>query len=135
MIRTILAALTLTACASPALALERGDLIGEWQTQWANAAGVTPDGGGPMRVSADTGEDSLDGLTPASGFDGVMNGDVEQGPNGVLIWAGKWASIWPEGATTGTFRFVFTDADSFTGVWSTDDGAVANAAWNGHRVR
>lgn len=135
MLRTTFAALAFAACATPALAVERNDLIGEWQTQWANAAGQTPDGGGPMRVSADTSEDSLDGVTPAPGFDGVMNGEIERGEGGALIWSGKWASVWPEGATTGTFRFVFADADSFTGVWSTDDGQIANAAWNGQRVR
>ena len=135
MLRATIAALAFFMCATPAFALERNDLIGEWQTQWANAPGQTPDGGGPMRVSADTSEDALDGVTPAPGFDGVMNGEVEQDASGALVWSGKWASIWPEGATAGTFRFVFRDAHSFTGVWSTDDGEIVNAAWNGRRAR
>ena len=135
MVRAIIAALAFVACAAPAFALERNDLIGEWQTQWANAPGQTPDGGGPMRVTADTSADALDGMTPAPGMDGVMNGDVERDANGALIWSGRWASVWPEGATTGTFRFVFADANSFTGVWSTDDGEIINAVWNGQRSR
>ena len=135
MFRAIFTAAAFAAVATPALALERNDLIGEWQTQWANAPGQAPDGGGPMRVSADTSEDALDGVTPAPGFDGVMNGEVEHGANGALVWSGKWASVWPEGATTGAFRFIFSDADSFTGVWSTDDGQIVDAAWNGRRTR
>lgn len=135
MLRFTLAVLALVACATPAFALDRSDLIGEWRTQWANEAGQAPTGGGPMLVRADTSEDSLDGTTPAPGFDGVMNGEVERGAGGALVWSGRWASIWPEGATTGSFRFVFTDADTFTGVWSTDDGAVSGAAWTGERVR
>ncbi len=135
MFRAAFVALAIAACASPAFAMDRDDLVGEWQTQWANAAGEAPDGGGPMRLSADSAVEALDGVLPAPGFDGVMNGEVEEGANGSLIWSGKWASVWPEGATTGTFRFVFSDANSFTGVWSTDDGQIANAAWNGERAR
>jgi hypothetical protein len=135
MLRATFAALVFVACATPAIALERDDLIGAWETQWSNAPGEAPTGGGPMQVSADTSSDGLDGLTPASGWDGVMNGRVEPGADGALIWSGQWASIWPEGATMGTFRFVFTDADSFTGTWSTDDGEISRAVWNGQRAR
>lgn len=134
MFRTIVIAAALIV-ATPAFALEPSDLIGEWSTQWANAPGQAPDGGGPMRVSADTSPDSLDGVTPAPGFDGVMNGEVTAGKDGVLVWSGRWANIWPEGATTGTFNLVFTDANTFTGTWSTDDGEINAAAWNGQRAR
>lgn len=135
MLRAIFAAFALAASATPALALERDDLIGEWQAEWANAPGQAPDGGGVMRLTADTSEDGLDGVTPAPGMDGVMNGEVERDASGALVWSGRWASVWPEGATTGTFRFVFTNADTFTGAWSTDDGEITGAAWNGHRAR
>jgi hypothetical protein len=56
------------ALAAPAHALERNDVLGEWITQWANAAGQVPESGGPLRVSADTDQDSLDGLMPAPGW-------------------------------------------------------------------
>lgn len=133
--RALLLGLALFAFATPALALERSDLIGAWDTQWANAPGVPVDGGGPMRISADSSADALDGVTPAPGMDGVMTGEIEQIANGHLIWSGRWASVWPEGATMGTFRFVFTDANTFTGTWSTDDGEITGAAWNGQRAR
>ena len=135
MFRTSFIAFAFFGCAWPAFALERGDLVGDWQTQWANAAGQAPEGGGPMRVTADSSEDSLDGVTPAPGWDGVMNGEVETSADGALVWSGHWASIWREGTTTGTFRFVFKDSNSFTGTWSSDDGVVAGAAWNGQRAR
>jgi hypothetical protein len=63
-----------------------------------------------------------------------MNGEISEGEDGALVWSGRWASIWPEGATTGTFRLVFTDANTFNGTWSTDDGVVIDAAWNGQRA-
>ena len=87
-----------------------------------------------MIIRLDDSPDSLDGVTPAPGWDGVQTGEVEPGPNGSLIWSGRWANIWPEGATMGTFRFVFTDAHSFTGTWSSDDGEIQGAAWNGARA-
>jgi hypothetical protein len=65
-------------------------------------------------------------------MDGVLNGDVTAGENGALVWSGTWVSYWPEGATRGPFRMVFT-GDAFAGIWSTDDGEVQNAAWNGRR--
>lgn len=116
-----------------AAALEPGDLVGVWTTQWANAAGQAPDSGGPVRISADSNQDSLDGLIPGPGWDGVMTGEVKQ-EDGALVWSGAWVSIWPEGLTRGSFRFVFTSANTFTGVWSTDDGAVREAVWNGQRA-
>jgi hypothetical protein len=133
MLRAFVLALALMAPA-PAFALDRNDVVGEWETQWANASGEAPDGGGPMRISADSNEESLDGVTPAPGFDGVLNGEITQ-QDGALVWTGRWASVWPEGTTLGTFRMVFSDADHFTGTWSTDDGVVAGAAWNGWRAR
>lgn len=133
MIRAMFTALAFAACALPASALEPSALVGEWASEWANSAGEAPSGGGPLIIRADSSPDSLDGLTPAPGWDGVMNGEVGlQGE--AVIWSGRWASIWPEGATTGTFRLVFSDANSFTGAWSTDDGEVQNAAWNGRRA-
>ena len=66
-------------------------------------------------------------------MDGVMNGEVASGENGALIWSGTWVSYWPEGATRGTFRLVFRDADTFAGTWSSDDGAVQDARWLGAR--
>ena len=64
MLRATFAALVFVACATPAVALERDDLIGAWETQWSDAPGAAPTGGGPMRLSADTSSDGLDGLTP-----------------------------------------------------------------------
>jgi hypothetical protein len=133
MLRTLIIAVAF-ACATRALAVEPSEVIGEWDTQWANAAGDEPDGGGPMRISADANPDMLDGVTPAPGFDGVMNGEIERSEGGSLVWNGRWASIWPEGATTGTFRLIFTDANTFRGTWSTDDGEIDGAAWNGQRA-
>lgn len=132
--RIALAAVAWLAVAASAAALEPADLVGAWDTQWANRAGEAPNGGGPLIIRLDDSPDALDGSTPASGWDGVQTGEVAQGPNGSLIWSGRWASIWPEGATMGTFRFVFTDAHSFTGTWSSDDGEIQGAAWNGARA-
>jgi hypothetical protein len=115
-------------------ATEPGDLVGVWTTEWANSPTEPVGPGGPLTISRDSSEGSLDGHTPAAGFDGVMNGEVTPGPNGALIWEGRWASVWPEGATMGTFRLVFTDANTFTGTWATDDKQVRDAAWNGHRA-
>jgi len=134
MIRAILFAFAVAASASPAFAFDRDDVIGEWVTEWANARGEAPTGGGPLIIRADSSPDGLDGVTPAAGWDGVMTGEVSE-ENGRVVWSGHWASIWPEGATMGTFRLVFSDADTFTGVWSTDDGDVRDAAWNGRRNR
>jgi hypothetical protein len=33
----------------------------------------------------------------------------------------------------GTFRLEFSDANTFTGTWSTNDKQVRGAAWNGRR--
>ncbi|MBL8530927.1 MAG: hypothetical protein JNK94_04260 [Hyphomonadaceae bacterium] len=129
------AALSWFAAAASAAALQPADLVGAWETQWANAAGEAPSGGGPLIIRLDGSEGALDGLTPAPGWDGVQTGETAPGPNGALIWSGRWASIWPEGATMGAFRLVFTDADTFTGTWSTDDGSVTDATWNGARAR
>ena len=63
-----------------------------------------------------------------------MTGEAERQADGSVVWSGTWASVWPEGASQGTFRFVFTDADHFTGVWSSDDGEVVHARWNGQRA-
>ncbi|MCR6644383.1 MAG: hypothetical protein NVV62_07645 [Terricaulis sp.] len=133
--RIALAAFAWIALALPAAALEPADLIGTWTTQWGNGGGEAVSGGGPLIIRLDESPDALDGSTPAAGWDGVQTGEVEPGPNGSLIWSGRWASIWPEGATMGTFRSVFSDADTFTGVWSSDDGEIVNAPWNGARAR
>ncbi|HYD74055.1 MAG TPA: hypothetical protein VEF55_13030 [Candidatus Binatia bacterium] len=135
MLRRLIVAVAFAVCTSPVHALEPSELIGDWDTWWANAPGQEPDGGGPMRISADTHAQALDGVLPAPGFDGVMNGEVEQREDGALVWNGRWASIWAEGTTTGTFSLIFTDAHTFTGKWSTDDGEVDGAAWNGQRAR
>ncbi len=132
--RVAFAALAWLALVSPAAALERGDLVGAWTTQWANQAREPVSGAGAMIIRPDESPDALDGVSPAPGWDGVFTGAVEPGPDGSLIWSGRWASIWPEGATMGTFRFVFTSANAFTGIWSTDDGAVQNAAYHGRRA-
>jgi hypothetical protein len=116
-----------------AFALEPGDLVGVWTTEWSNAANEPITGGGALQIALDTGGESLDGLLPGPGMDGVLNGDVTVGENGALVWTGTWVSYWPEGATRGPFRMVFTD-DAFTGTWSTDDGTVQDAAWNGRRA-
>jgi hypothetical protein len=116
-----------------AFAIEPSDLAGVWTTEWSNAADEAPSGGGPMLVSLDSDDDTLDGMTPAAGLDGVMNGEVSEGPDGALIWSGVWVSNWPEDTVRGTFRLVFTDTNTFTGAWSTDDKQVQGAAWNGHR--
>jgi len=134
MFRAIVAAFAFAFIATPALALEPSDLIGEWQTEWANAGGAAPDGGGPVRIAADSAPDSLDGVIPGAGWDGLMNGEVTE-ERGVLVWSGQWVSVWPEGLTRGTFRFVFTDANTFSGTWSSDDGEIVDAAWNGRRAR
>lgn len=134
MLKAIAAVLAIFVVATPAFALGRDDLIGEWVTQWSNAAGEAPSGGGPMRLSADASNDGLDGVTPAPGWDGVMTGRIESVESGALVWTGQWASIWPEGATMGTFRLVFSDPDTFTGTWSTNDGEVQDAAWIGRRA-
>jgi hypothetical protein len=115
-------------------ALEPGDLAGVWTTEWSNAPTETPSGGGPMLISLDSDNGTLDGMTPAAGLDGVMNGEVNAGENGALIWSGVWVSNWPEDSVRGTFRLVFTGADSFTGTWSTNDKQVQNAVWNGRRA-
>lgn len=133
-IRAGLTAFAVLAIALPAAALEPAELAGGWMTEWSNAAGQPVDGGGPLTIAAEN-EDTLDGHQPAAGQDGVMNGQVGADANGALVWSGQWVSIWPEDVTRGTFRFVFTDADTFTGVWSTDDGEVRNAVWNGRRTR
>ncbi|MET0182207.1 MAG: hypothetical protein ABW199_04905 [Caulobacterales bacterium] len=132
--RSLIASVFLFALAQAASALEPADLVGAWNTQWANAPGEAVSGGGPMTISRDSSEDALDGVTPAPGMDGVMNGEVSKSADGKLVWSGRWASVWAEGATMGTFRFVFTNARSFTGVWSTDDGVINGAAWNGARA-
>lgn len=132
--RLALAAMAWLAIAAPAAALERAALFGEWETQHSDGAGKPADGEGRLRIFADESSDGLDGYSPASGWDGVLNGRVAPGPNGSLIWSGRWASIWPEGATMGTFRFVFTDANTFTGTWSSDDGEIQGATWNGARA-
>lgn len=116
-----------------AYAIEPGDLVGAWTTEWSNGPAEPISGGDTLTISRDSSEGSLDGVTAAPGFDGVMNGEVSE-ENGALIWSGRWASIWPEGATLGTFRLVFTDANAFTGTWSTNDKQVRDAAWNGHRA-
>lgn len=134
MFRAIVAAFALAAISTPALALEPSDLIGAWGTQWANRAGAEPEGGGAMRIAADTAPDALDGVLPGPGWDGLMHGEVTQ-EDGKLVWSGVWISYWPEGVTRGSFRFVFADAESFTGAWSTEDGEIVNAAWNGWRER
>jgi hypothetical protein len=126
--------LVMFAIAAPARALEPSELVGVWTTEWSNAADEAISGGGPMRVAIDSSEESLDGLIPGPGMDGVMNGEITAGENGAVVWSGVWVSYWPEGATRGTYRFVFTSADVFTGTWSTDDKEVQNAAWNGRRA-
>lgn len=123
------------AIAAPAAALERGDIVGTWESQWANRPGEPASAGGDRLVIAlDTSADGLDGFSGAPGMDGVMNGEIAEGPNGSLIWTGQWASVWRDTTERGTFRFVFTDAHSFTGTWSTADGEVQGAAWNGARA-
>lgn len=134
MLRAIAFALSLALCSTPVFALERDDLIGDWNTQWASAAGQEPWDGGLVRISADNMPEGLDGLLPSPGWDGLMSGDVSE-ENGAVVWSGRWASVWSEGATMGTFRLVFTSPESFTGVWSSDDAAVVDAAWIGQRVR
>lgn len=123
------------APAAPAPALPAQAVVGEWITQFANEGGGPIVGAGRLRITLDSNPNALDGVSPAPGWDGVQTGEVEPGPNDTLIWAGRWASIWPEGATMGTFRLVFTDADTFTGTWSSDDGEIVEAAWNGVRLR
>lgn len=131
--RALVLSFALLAIAAPASALEPSDLVGVWTTEWSNAANEPLTGGGALQITLDTGGESLDGLLPGPGMDGVLNGDVSTGDDGALIWTGTWVSYWPEGATRGPFRMVFT-GDSFTGTWSTDDGTVQDAAWNGHRA-
>ena len=131
--RAKLLALVLMA-APAAYALEPADVVGVWDTQWADATDAPLGDGGPMLVSLDSSPELLDGMTPAPGMDGVMNGEATRQADGTLVWDGRWASVWPEGATMGTFRIVFTDADHFTGAWSTDDKQVRGAAWAGTRA-
>lgn len=131
--RALVLSFAMLAMASPALAAEPADLVGVWTTEWSNAADEPISGGGPLQIALDTGGESLDGLLPGPGMDGVLNGDITTGEDGTLIWTGTWVTFWPEGATRGPFRMVFT-GDSFTGTWSTDDGTVQNAAWNGRRA-
>lgn len=134
-VRAYAVSVALLVSIGQAAALEPAELRGEWETQWSNAANEPLSGGGPLLIRLDSGEAALDGVIPAAGMDGVMNGEITHDKSGALIWSGTWVSYWPEGATTGAFRLVFTDADSFTGTWSSDDGAVADAAWNGQRAR
>ena len=115
-------------------AIEPGELAGVWITEWSNAANEAPGPGGPMRISLDADNGTLDGMTPAAGLDGVMNGETTDGENGALIWSGVWVSNWPEDSVRGAFRLVFTDANTFTGTWSTNDKQVQGAAWNGRRA-
>lgn len=119
--------------AGQAAALELSDLSGNWETEWSNAKDEPVNGGGPMIVRLDSGSESLDGLIPGPGMDGVMNGEVAAGENGTLIWSGTWVSYWPEGATRGTFRLVFRDEGHFAGTWSSEDGVVQDARWIGGR--
>lgn len=119
--------------AGQATALELSDLSGAWETEWSNAKDEPVSGGGPMIVRPDSGSEALDGLIPGPGMDGVMNGEVTVDENGALIWSGTWVSYWPEGATRGTFRLVFRDADAFAGTWSSEDGVVQDARWIGVR--
>lgn len=119
--------------AGQAQALEPSDLVGVWTTEWSNAANEPLTGGGPLQIALDTGGESLDGLLPGTGMDGILNGDVTAGEDGALIWTGTWVTHWPEGDTRGPFRMVFT-GDAFIGTWSTGDGSVKNAAWNGRRA-
>lgn len=118
----------------PAPALPREAVVGVWATQFANRSGGPIEGVGVLRITLDSSPDGLDGVSPAPGWDGVQTGEVTHGPNDTLIWTGRWASIWPEGATMGTFRLVFANADTFTGTWSSDDGEIVDAAWNGRRL-
>ncbi|MDX2277245.1 MAG: hypothetical protein NW206_17505 [Hyphomonadaceae bacterium] len=131
--RVAILALAVWALAGPAFALEPEDVLGEWITEWGNQGGEPVSGGAPMRVTLDS-PGALDGVWPSPGADGVIYGEAVARPDGTLVWEGDWASIWPEGVTRGAFRFVFTDADSFTGTWSTDDGEIVDAPWNGRRA-
>lgn len=119
--------------ATPAAALEPTELAGAWMSEWSNSSREAISGGGPLEIAFES-EEALDGRQPSAGLDGLMHGAVAAGENGGLIWSGQWVTMWPEGATRGTFRLVFNDADSFTGVWSSDDGVVQGAAWNGRRA-
>lgn len=130
--RRLILALALAAMAAPAMALEPGDLAGDWTTEWADAPDQALSGGGPLEILRGESPDALDGHTPAPGLDGVMNGEVVE-KDGALVWSGVWASVGRDWLTRGTFRFVFTDSDHFTGTWSTDDGEVTGAAWVGRR--
>ncbi len=131
--RAILLALSFALAPVAAHALEPGDVLGRWDTQWSNQAGEPVSGGAPMNISLDS-PDALDGTWPSPGPDGVIHGETRRDANGSLVWSGTWATVWPEGVTRGTFQFVFTDANTFTGTWSSNDGAVVNAAWNGRRL-
>lgn len=131
--RAAVFALLLWCGASSAFALEAKDVTGAWVTEWSNSADEPISDGAPMRIALDS-ESALDGVWPSPGPDGTIYGEAETQDDGSLVWIGTWANVWPEGVTRGTFRFVFTDADNFTGTWSTDDGDVAGAAWNGHRA-
>lgn len=134
MFRAAVLACGVLAASPSALALDAADLTGAWETQWSNSASEPLSGGGPLLIRPDSGPDSLDGVTAAPGFDGVMNGEVIAEADGKLVWSGAWVSIWPEGLTRGAFRLVFIDANSFTGTWSSDDGEIENARWEGRRA-
>ncbi|GAM96679.1 hypothetical protein U91I_00299 [alpha proteobacterium U9-1i] len=108
--------------------------MGAWVTETANQGGEAASGATPMQISLDS-PDALDGVSPSPGPDATIYGEAVRQADGTLLWSGTWANVWPEGVTRGTFRFVFADANSFTGTWSSDDGEIKNAPWNGRRVR
>jgi hypothetical protein len=125
----------MAATIAPATALEPQDLLGRWSTEWANAAGEEPNGSADVYIMQDAdASGSLDGVWDTPGVNGVMHGTIERGEDGELVWTGRWA---PPNATSdaqgGTFRFVFTNARAFAGIWSADNGGVQDAPWNGRR--
>ena len=131
--RALLLALSFMLAPVAAHALEPTDVLGRWDTQWSNQGGEAVSGGAPMQISLDSPE-ALDGVYSSPGADATIYGEAIPQPDGTLLWSGAWANVWPEGVTRGTFRFVFTDANTFTGSWSSDDGEIKNAAWNGRRA-
>jgi|CXWL01.1.fsa_nt_gi hypothetical protein len=131
--RAVLVALGLMLAPGAAWAVEPAEVVGGWVTEWANQGGEAVSGGAPMRISLES-PDALDGAWPTPGADGVIFGEAETRADGALVWRGQWAHVWPEGVTRGTFHFVFTDANTFTGTWSTSDGEIVDAAWNGRRA-